>query len=276
MIKCNRCHNAVKKSELPQYHYQCMHCDEDLYGIETYEEKTEAPFKCPLCGEDIEYKEYKNTHIWSCPVCPFVSFEYYDDNDTAKVLEFLSDKREYDYEELGDLAKDTAYQIWLNDYMKDGFVFENITDDIEEFNKSDLPIKFTDWIICDSRSDFLEWDFKDSSIEYDMTPQEIWEYIETRYIKTEPKKYCVGGSVRKSKLLRVASGNYMEHIFHRFWKENYKIAIKDGISEFFYAFADKLLHDFQEDIQYHFSVENFEDYYSYELKYDKNGKPLED
>lgn len=244
--------------------------------MKTIDEKTKAPFQCPLCGEDVEYKEYKNTHIWSCPVCPFVSFEYYDDSDSAKVVEYLSDKREYEYEELSEIAKDNAYRIWLNDYMKDDFAFENVTEDINEFNKSNLPIKLIDWSICDSRSDFLKWELKDSSLEYDMTPREIWEYIETHYIKTEPRQFGFGSFVRKSKLLRVASGNYMEYAFYRFWKENYKIAIKDGIDEFFYAFTDKLLHDFQADIEYHFSVENFEDYYSYELKYDKNGKPLED
>jgi hypothetical protein len=33
---CNRCNNEVIKSELEEYPFQCMHCDEDLYGIETY------------------------------------------------------------------------------------------------------------------------------------------------------------------------------------------------------------------------------------------------
>ena len=33
---CNRCHNAVYKSDNPEYTYQCFECDEDLYEFETY------------------------------------------------------------------------------------------------------------------------------------------------------------------------------------------------------------------------------------------------
>lgn len=40
-IRCNRCGSIVLKSELRhsenKYKYQCMFCDEDLYGIETHE-----------------------------------------------------------------------------------------------------------------------------------------------------------------------------------------------------------------------------------------------
>lgn len=39
-IRCNRCGAIVLKSELRhsenKYKYQCMFCDEDLYGIETH------------------------------------------------------------------------------------------------------------------------------------------------------------------------------------------------------------------------------------------------
>ena len=40
---CNRCGNHVLTSELDEYAYQCLYCDEDLYSIETHEleEKTE-------------------------------------------------------------------------------------------------------------------------------------------------------------------------------------------------------------------------------------------
>lgn len=33
---CNRCHSKVTKSDLEEYAYQCLECDEDLYEIETY------------------------------------------------------------------------------------------------------------------------------------------------------------------------------------------------------------------------------------------------
>lgn len=33
---CNKCRNKVSKSELKEYAYQCMECDEDLYSFETH------------------------------------------------------------------------------------------------------------------------------------------------------------------------------------------------------------------------------------------------
>lgn len=33
---CSRCNSKVVKSDLKEYPYQCLKCDEDLYGIETY------------------------------------------------------------------------------------------------------------------------------------------------------------------------------------------------------------------------------------------------
>ena len=36
-IRCNRCGSSVLKSDLEDYAYQCMFCDEDLLSIETHE-----------------------------------------------------------------------------------------------------------------------------------------------------------------------------------------------------------------------------------------------
>lgn len=36
-IKCNRCGSPVLKSDLDDYAYQCMNCDEDLYSFETHD-----------------------------------------------------------------------------------------------------------------------------------------------------------------------------------------------------------------------------------------------
>jgi hypothetical protein len=36
---CKRCKAHVLKSELIDYKYQCLYCDEDLYTIETYLDK---------------------------------------------------------------------------------------------------------------------------------------------------------------------------------------------------------------------------------------------
>ena len=37
IIKCNRCGSPVLKSDLDDYAYQCMNCDEDLYEFETHQ-----------------------------------------------------------------------------------------------------------------------------------------------------------------------------------------------------------------------------------------------
>ena len=36
--RCNRCGSIVIPSENEEYDWQCMDCDEDLYGFETNEE----------------------------------------------------------------------------------------------------------------------------------------------------------------------------------------------------------------------------------------------
>ena len=33
---CNKCNSKVDKSELEEYSYQCLECDEDLYEFETH------------------------------------------------------------------------------------------------------------------------------------------------------------------------------------------------------------------------------------------------
>ena len=38
-LYCNRCGNAVLKSHLEKYEYQCMSCDEDLLKVEVHFEK---------------------------------------------------------------------------------------------------------------------------------------------------------------------------------------------------------------------------------------------
>ena len=35
-VRCNRCGSPVLRSDLDDYVYQCMSCDEDLYTIETH------------------------------------------------------------------------------------------------------------------------------------------------------------------------------------------------------------------------------------------------
>lgn len=52
-VRCNRCESPVLKSDLPEkYVYQCMSCDEDLYGIETHkgEPHTDEEFEELCCN----------------------------------------------------------------------------------------------------------------------------------------------------------------------------------------------------------------------------------
>lgn len=39
--RCNRCGSIILKSGIKKYPYQCMHCDEDMYSIETHESYTD-------------------------------------------------------------------------------------------------------------------------------------------------------------------------------------------------------------------------------------------
>ena len=50
-IRCNKCGSPVLKSDLNDYAYQCMNCDEDLYAIETHEGAyhTEEEFETLCC-----------------------------------------------------------------------------------------------------------------------------------------------------------------------------------------------------------------------------------
>lgn len=45
--------------------------------------------KCPLCKHKAKHEEYKGAHLWVCPVCPCVVFEYWHDNDAKKIRERL-------------------------------------------------------------------------------------------------------------------------------------------------------------------------------------------
>ena len=45
MKRCNRCESPVVKSDNPEYSYQCLECDEDLYSIEIHEDSN-YPWSC--------------------------------------------------------------------------------------------------------------------------------------------------------------------------------------------------------------------------------------
>lgn len=46
--------------------------------------------KCPLCHADtVEYKQWLITHIWTCAECPFLSLEYYNDENIKELQDYL-------------------------------------------------------------------------------------------------------------------------------------------------------------------------------------------
>lgn len=60
---------------------------------------------CPLCNEkDIEYlflapQSENNTHIWVCPHCPFIGFEYWTDHNLKALENYIKNgKRCYECE----------------------------------------------------------------------------------------------------------------------------------------------------------------------------------
>lgn len=52
----------------------------------------EYVIKCPLCGEELNYKKCNGTHIYYCGLCPFVSFEYIDHKDLENLTKWLEEK----------------------------------------------------------------------------------------------------------------------------------------------------------------------------------------
>lgn len=54
---CNRCGSHVLKSDLEQYPYQCLNCDEDMFECETHEETCAAGYQA---DEEISTFDYCN------------------------------------------------------------------------------------------------------------------------------------------------------------------------------------------------------------------------
>jgi len=53
-------------------------------------------FNCPLCSTlrnpvTVKPTDWKGTYIWSCPECPFISLEYYNDQDIEHLKEKVND-----------------------------------------------------------------------------------------------------------------------------------------------------------------------------------------
>ena len=44
---------------------------------------------CPLCNELLKHHPTRMTHLWTCPACPFVGFEFYDEENLKDLKSYL-------------------------------------------------------------------------------------------------------------------------------------------------------------------------------------------
>lgn len=57
------------------------------------DKKQEEGIACPLCGEFTPHEKVEGTtHIWSCPACPFVGFEFYVGSQLDTLIRHLQTK----------------------------------------------------------------------------------------------------------------------------------------------------------------------------------------
>lgn len=48
--------------------------------------------KCNLCDAEMDYLEYKGTHIWVCEDCPNIQFEFYTYEDVKNLEDYIQRK----------------------------------------------------------------------------------------------------------------------------------------------------------------------------------------
>jgi hypothetical protein len=112
-----------------------------------YKEPEGTDLFCPLCSTNempikMDYKQYKETHVWICPDCPGILFEYLfphnvneldavihrdyvDMNVRLKMREVLDNPQLQDNEiikELYEIYKKHVTEIHKNPYLRDLFV----------------------------------------------------------------------------------------------------------------------------------------------------------
>ena len=60
----------------------------DQFAVEIKEHATGKAY-CPCCDAPLEYHQQGSTHIYSCPECPIICFEFSDNSNTAQLNEYL-------------------------------------------------------------------------------------------------------------------------------------------------------------------------------------------
>ena len=88
------------RKQLISYHSIDWTGEKDIESLSLYDlldygewelQEIEKDFvKCPLCCADsMSYKSWLGTHLYICDECPFLSMEYYNDNDITNLQDYL-------------------------------------------------------------------------------------------------------------------------------------------------------------------------------------------
>jgi transposase-like protein len=82
---CNDCEKHIEKSK-------AIFTEKNIVKNENDDKLA----KCPLCQKEMQYTELKKhgrkTHLWICPECPGVTFEYWDKRDILRVFDYYKKK----------------------------------------------------------------------------------------------------------------------------------------------------------------------------------------
>ncbi len=49
---------------------------------------------CPMCDTVLDYELFQGTHIYTCPECPFVALEYFNDGNIQDLAKYLNRDRD--------------------------------------------------------------------------------------------------------------------------------------------------------------------------------------
>ena len=96
-------------------------------------ENTTNTMKCNMCLDgDMEYTEFRGTHIYSCENCPNIQVEFYQQNDAENLQAYLQGKPNYeklnDAYELVQAIADEAHGKYLLEKPNDGYLAIEISE----------------------------------------------------------------------------------------------------------------------------------------------------
>lgn len=84
------CGSCEERSFEPTEDKLCPRCFSGNWVFGDLEKDDGDSLYCPSCEEKMEYKEKNDTHVWICPDCPFIVFEYYNKGDIDNLYQILN------------------------------------------------------------------------------------------------------------------------------------------------------------------------------------------